>query len=796
VASVWRCDICEVTITTRGDGRAEACHLAGKPHLKKLRALGLAPKAEPRQPAEQTSSASVDPSLRCADASTNSKSVLNELCQQRQWKLRYEVESQQGPNHAPEYTIRVVIERTGQPAEHFVGTGAPNKRIAEATAATEALRRLLHEGISYEPEKNTGKGGCGHASRGHLRWSLGCAQHPDDVFRVISAELPRGTLQPEHYACAWNRLAKLSREAGRPLPASDNRVASLLHATVQRLTAADAAGLPSGSSVPVPVALLPWGAREVANVAHGVTVALGLPHGGERDASASFGRAATALFDTCVLRALELMHTIKPQELSNFAWALGKAAHHAPAFLDAAARIATSWLEADFAEAAAKAATEAATEAAAEAATEAAAVREPVRAAADEAQSKRRKLDMPMASAAPIASAPAAHAATPPSAAPTTLPVVGGPRMGWHGAPIVGGPGAAAAASAAAEVLGTALGLGPGAATSAVPSSAVVSASPNRPHKEGHKEGHEEGHAARYEPRGVHGHAPVAATTAAAAAATAAAAAAAAAASAAGEEEDREDREDEEEDREGSTFLPQELSNLLYSYGRAAHAAPSLFAAAAAPVSSAWLAGERTLDGWSVQDVANTLWACAAADARHEHLVAALETALCTRGFALQQAHYTQIQQYLIWWEIELGRRAPLVTPALREQCRRCLAAGDVKSGHRVSALQLAVGRCLERLGLISQSELTTDEGYSIDLAVLRERVAIEVDGPSHFTQVGTPSGATLLKRRQLRATGWNVVAIPYFEWYRLDRNVQREDEYLCRLLQPYASRRTEAIGR
>ena len=58
------------------------------------------------------------------------------------------------------------------------------------------------------------------------------------------------------------------------------------------------------------------------------------------------------------------MHTIKPQELSNFVWALSKAAHHAPAFLDAAARVATGWLEADLAEAAAKAATEAATEAA------------------------------------------------------------------------------------------------------------------------------------------------------------------------------------------------------------------------------------------------------------------------------------------------------------------------------------------------------------------------------------------------------------------------------------------------
>ena len=47
-------------------------------------------------------------------------------------------------------------------------------------------------------------------------------------------------------------------------------------------------------------------------------------------------------------------------------------------------------------------------------------------------------------------------------------------------------------------------------------------------------------------------------------------------------------------------------------------------------------------------------------------------------------------------------------------------------------------------------------------------RVAIEVDGPSHFT--GTPrvmpTAATLLKRRQLRHFGGQpLLSVPYFEW-------------------------------
>ena len=59
--------------------------------------------------------------------------------------------------------------------------------------------------------------------------------------------------------------------------------------------------------------------------------------------------------------------------------------------------------------------------------------------------------------------------------------------------------------------------------------------------------------------------------------------------------------------------------------------------------------------------------------------------------------------------------------------------------------------------------------GYSIDALVTLKngkRVAVEVDGPSHFVgRSQQPTGATLLKHRQLRYFKWRLVSVPYFEW-------------------------------
>ena len=43
---------------------------------------------------------------------------------------------------------------------------------------------------------------------------------------------------------------------------------------------------------------------------------------------------------------------------------------------------------------------------------------------------------------------------------------------------------------------------------------------------------------------------------------------------------------------------------------------------------------------------------------------------------------------------------------------------------------------------------------------------AVEVDGPFHFLRDGrTPSGSTLLKRKQLALLGYTVVPVPFWEW-------------------------------
>ncbi|EOD25641.1 hypothetical protein EMIHUDRAFT_237418 [Emiliania huxleyi CCMP1516] len=68
------------------------------------------------------------------------------------------------------------------------------------------------------------------------------------------------------------------------------------------------------------------------------------------------------------------------------------------------------------------------------------------------------------------------------------------------------------------------------------------------------------------------------------------------------------------------------------------------------------------------------------------------------------------------------------------------------------------------------EEHLEPRTGYSIDLALPSSRVAVEVDGPSHFLLpdgrgVRKPNGSTLLKRRLLAAAGWRVISVPFYEW-------------------------------
>jgi len=87
-----------------------------------------------------------------------------------------------------------------------------------------------------------------------------------------------------------------------------------------------------------------------------------------------------------------------------------------------------------------------------------------------------------------------------------------------------------------------------------------------------------------------------------------------------------------------------------------------------------------------------------------------------------------------------------------------------------VSNGQREVGESLRRLGIPHELEYNTADGlFSIDLAIVDRRVALEFDGPSHFARKTLePLGHTRLRDRLLSAMGWHVVSIPFFEWDRL----------------------------
>ena len=65
------------------------------------------------------------------------------------------------------------------------------------------------------------------------------------------------------------------------------------------------------------------------------------------------------------------------------------------------------------------------------------------------------------------------------------------------------------------------------------------------------------------------------------------------------------------------------------------------------------------------------------------------------------------------------------------------------------------------------------------------ERVVVEVGGRSKFSLVEPhlPLGMLRLRRRLLRARGWRVVSVPFYEWAKVAHDVVDQEEYLRRRL-------------
>jgi len=232
---------------------------------------------------------------------------------------------------------------------------------------------------------------------------------------------------------------------------------------------------------------------------------------------------------------------------------------------------------------------------------------------------------------------------------------------------------------------------------------------------------------------------------------------------------------------------PQGMTNTAWAFATAGHVAPALFDA----IGKEAAGRVRQL---KPQELANTAWAFAVLD----HLPS--ESSLFDQHFAhhcdaladeFNSLHLCQLHQWRLWYASERACSDALPRDALLARCDAAFRAAEAQP----SRLQRDVAKALASLGLAVQEEKVLEEGYSLDLVVEcggEELIAVEVDGPSHF--VGrVPTGATLLKRRQLRHFGWRLVSVPYWKWDELahrDQTKEREQRaaYLSSLLSEEAS--------
>jgi hypothetical protein len=214
-------------------------------------------------------------------------------------------------------------------------------------------------------------------------------------------------------------------------------------------------------------------------------------------------------------------------------------------------------------------------------------------------------------------------------------------------------------------------------------------------------------------------------------------------------------------------------------------------------------AAVRVAPSMNAQAVANTVWALAALGWQANAKVAScfqkhVEALFCFSSFvqlsAMELSQFLQAHLASQFLHLDIltlpVSSLQVALKAYREEARKV----------RVSHGQREVGESLHRLGISHVLEYITADGlFSIDLAIVDRRIALEFDGPSHFTtNTLEPLGHTRLRDRLLCAMGWHVVSIPFFDWDGL-HHPEQMDAYvkhrLCALLRPDEGMSTDATA-
>jgi hypothetical protein len=216
--------------------------------------------------------------------------------------------------------------------------------------------------------------------------------------------------------------------------------------------------------------------------------------------------------------------------------------------------------------------------------------------------------------------------------------------------------------------------------------------------------------------------------------------------------------------RDLGDFNPQDLANTAWAFAKAGHLSTELFKAISAEVV------RRGLGDFNPQGLSNTAWALAIVDPPSADALfgtACFSTRCAHLESSFSRKDLCQLHQWSLWRE-ERGAQWPRLPESLLQTCRTAF----VEEEGQPSQLQSdVVGEIRSSYDIadVEEEYRCKVSGYSIDALVTLnhgEQIAVEVDGPSHFVgRSHQPTGATLLKHRQLRFFAWRLEIVKYWKW-------------------------------